>query len=340
MNDRPLIVISMGDPAGIGPEIALKAAIDPGILELCRPVIIGDVAALQTVQDVSGVAADLHTLPSLDTAGAQPNSIDVVDLANIPHPVVSGQVSPTAGQAAFEYITRGAALCLEGEADALVTGPINKEAIQAAGYKFQGHTEILAAQCNVRDVAMMLVAGQLRVSHVTTHVSLRQACDLIRKERVLQVLSLTHEMLGRLGISNPHLAVAGLNPHAGESGLFGHEEIEEIIPAVEAARAKGMQASGPYPPDTIFLRAAEASDEPWADAVIAMYHDQGHIPVKLLGFHDGVNVTLGLPIIRTSVDHGTAFDIAGKGEANPASLMAALRFAARLSRGRSEQGRG
>jgi 4-hydroxythreonine-4-phosphate dehydrogenase len=337
MNDRPLIVISMGDPAGIGPEIALKAAVDPGILELCRPVIIGDVAALQAV---SGVAADLRTLPSLDAAGEQPNSIDVLDLANIPHPVVSGQVSHTAGQAAFEYITKGAALCQAGEADALVTGPINKEAIHAAGHKFQGHTEILAAQCNVRDVAMMLVAGQLRVSHVTTHVSLRQACDLIRKERILRVLLLTHEMLGRLGLSNPHLAVAGLNPHAGEGGLFGREEIEEIIPAIEASRAQGLQVSGPFPPDTVFLRAAEAADKQWVDAIIAMYHDQGHIPVKLLGFHDGVNVTLGLPIIRTSVDHGTAFDIAGKGKANPASLMAALRFAAHLSRGRGELAKG
>jgi len=217
--------------------------------------------------------------------------------------------------------------------EALVTGPINKAALHAAGYKFQGHTEILASQCKAENVAMMLVVGRLRVSHVSTHVSLRTACEMVRRERIMQVISLTHDMLLRMGIPKPQLAVAGLNPHAGEGGLFGQEETDEILPAIETARARGYNVEGPYPPDTVFYGAIHHGQDRVVDAVIAMYHDQGHIPAKLLGFYEGVNVTLGLPMIRTSVDHGTAFDIAGSGKANPDSMKAALRLAAGLCRG-------
>jgi 4-hydroxythreonine-4-phosphate dehydrogenase len=254
-------------------------------------------------------------------------SVDVLDLANVDADRLErGQVSPEAGQAAYEYIQRAVRLALEGEAAGVVTAPINKEALHAAGVPYAGHTEMLAALCGVKDVAMLLVSGKLRVSHVSTHVSLRQAVERVNVERIMQVVGLTHEALRRTGLATPRIALAGLNPHAGEGGLFGNEESDIISPAVEAARAEGMDVAGPYPPDSVFLRASQGE----FDAVVAMYHDQGHIPIKLLGFYEGVNVTLGLPIVRTSVDHGTAFDIVGTGRADERSLVAALRLAAQM----------
>jgi 4-hydroxythreonine-4-phosphate dehydrogenase len=260
-----------------------------------------------------------------------------LDLGNVDlGRLVRGRVDPMAGKAAYEYVARAVDLALAGEIDAVVTAPLNKEALNAAGYHFAGHTEILAHLCQVRDVAMMLVSGGLRVSHVSTHVSLREACDRVKKERVLRVILLTDEALRRMGIASPRIAVAGLNPHASDGGLFGTEEAEEIAPAVQEAQARGLQVEGPLPPDTVFYRAVKGHEigrSPF-DAVVAMYHDQGHIPIKLLGLFDGVNVTLGLPIIRTSVDHGTAFGKAGKGTASPVSMIAALKLAVQMARGR------
>jgi 4-hydroxythreonine-4-phosphate dehydrogenase len=251
----------------------------------------------------------------------------VLDLANVDAGrLVRGRVSPEAGQAAADYIRRAVGLALEGQVAAVVTAPINKEALHAAGVPYAGHTEMLAALCGATDVAMLLVSGKLRVSHVSTHVSLRQAVERVSVERISRVADLTHQALKRMGFAAPRIALAGLNPHAGEGGLFGTEEAEIIGPAAETGRAAGMDVTGPYPPDSIFLRASQGE----FDAVIAMYHDQGHIPIKLLGFYEGVNVTLGLPIIRTSVDHGTAFDIVGTGRADERSLVAALRLAAQM----------
>jgi 4-hydroxythreonine-4-phosphate dehydrogenase len=262
----------MGDPAGIGPEIILKALSQETIYRQAIPMVIGDGATLDRAKGYVGTGVSIRR----------------------------------------------------------VTAPLNKEAIHRAGYPFAGHTEIFAERTASRNYSLMLVAGRLRVLHVSTHVSLREACDVVKKERVLQVIRLAHEVGGAWNLQRPRIAVAGLNPHAGEQGLFGREERDEIGPAVEAARAAGIDAKGPLPPDTLFFRAARGE----FDFVVAMYHDQGHIAVKLRSFDRGVNVTVGLPIIRTSVDHGTAFDIAGKGTASPRSLLEAVRVAIRMARHR------
>jgi len=257
--------------------------------------------------------------------------IEVIDLHNIQlNRLARGQVDPMAGKAAFQYIKLAADLALDGKCDAIVTSAINKEALNKAGYHYDGHTQLLAELCGARDVAMMLVSGQLRITHVTTHVSLRQAIEQIRPERILTVLRLTKEALRQMGIDEPRIAMAGLNPHAGEGGLFGDEELKYITPAIKAARCQGMDIVGPFPPDSVFLRTSEGQ----FDAAIAMYHDQGHIAIKMLGITQGVNVTLGLPIIRTSVDHGTVFGKAGKGTADPTSLIQAIELATVMYRNR------
>jgi 4-hydroxythreonine-4-phosphate dehydrogenase len=331
MNDQlPIILISMGDPAGIGPEIAAKALAGGRFRSICRPMIVGDAGVLMSAADAAEVDVAFNIRDALCKADFKSDGVEVLNLQNVePEGVRWGEVSSSAGQAAFEYVVKAIELCLDGKAQALATGPINKRALNEAGLHYSGHTEILASYCNAKSVAMMLVAGSFRVSHVTTHVSLRDACIQIKKDRILQVIKLTHDALLKMGIGHPRLAVAGLNPHAGEDGLFGSEEIEEIGPALEIALEEGFEVIGPEPPDTIFLRASRR--DLGIDAVIAMYHDQGHIPVKLLGFHDGVNMTLGLPIIRTSVDHGTAFDIAGTGMGDSSSLEAAIRMATTLA---------
>ncbi|MGB9879247.1 MAG: 4-hydroxythreonine-4-phosphate dehydrogenase PdxA, partial [Anaerolineae bacterium] len=252
-----------------------------------------------------------------------------IDLQNIDVSRLEyGKVDPMTGQAAYECVVKAVELALAGEIAAIVTSALHKEALNLAGHHFAGHTELLAHLCGVKNVTMLLVAGDFRVSHVSTHVPLREAISWVKRERILEVTQLTHQALQKLGIAQPRLAVAGLNPHAGEGGLFGDEEEREIRPAVEAAQAQGIDVSGPIPPDTVFYRMKEGQ----FDAVVAMYHDQGHIPVKVLAFERGVNVTLGLPIIRTSVDHGTAFDKAGKGTAKPDSMIEALKLAARMAR--------
>lgn len=324
---KPLLAITMGDPAGVGPEVIVKALEHDNVWQACRPVVIGDARWMTDAARIVGTKRAVRAVTSVLDAGIH-DSIDVLDLANVSKDVARGKVSAAGGRAAYEYIERAVHLTLHHQADAIVTAPLNKEALHMAGKMYAGHTEILADLCGVKGTVMMLTCPRLRVSHVSTHVSLREALTRVTTERVMRVIQLTHDALVRMGIPAPRLAVAGLNPHAGESGLFGHEEEKIIAPAIQAAQRAGIDARGPFPPDTIFWRATQGE----FDAVIAMYHDQGHIPMKLLGFFDGVNVTLGLPIIRTSVDHGTAFDLAGTGRADEQSMVAALLLAAHMAR--------
>ena len=331
---RPVLGITMGDASEVGPEIIAKALSLEEIYGICRPLVIGDAGVMRAALEITRLPGKIKAVENVADAGFKYGIIDVLDLHNLDlRALVRGQISPMAGRAAFEYIQKAVELALAREIDAIVTAPINKEALNKAGYHYSGHTEILAALCGVRNVVMMLVAGNLRVSHVSTHVSLREACDLITKERTLTVIRLTDQALRQMGIKSPRLAVASLNPHAGEGGMFGQEEVEVIGPAVEDACRMGLDVSGPIPADTVFFQALygrEIGNDQF-DAVIAMYHDQGHIPIKLTGFLGGVNVTLGLPIIRTSVDHGTAFDKAGKGTANPSSMIEAINLGTRIA---------
>lgn len=328
---RPLLAITMGDAAGSGPEIVTKALVDLQTRAVCQPVVIGDAATMRAALKVTGVLGEVRAIEKLSEALFRNGIIEVIDLHNIQFDrLTRGQVDPMAGKAAFEYIKLATDLALAGKCDAIVTSAINKEALNKAGYHYDGHTQLLAELCGAPDVAMMLVSGQLRITHVTTHVSLRQAIEQVRPERILTVLRLTNESLRQMGIGEPRIAVAGLNPHASESGLFGDEELKYITPAIEAARHQGMNIVGPFPPDSVFLRTSEGQ----FDAAIAMYHDQGHIAIKMLGITQGVNITLGLPIIRTSVDHGTVFGKAGKGTADPTSLIQAIKLATVMCRNR------
>ena len=353
---RAVVGITMGDPAGIGPEIALKAAVDPRLSSRCLPVIIGSVAVLDRVREVLDLDLQFRRyFPGKDAApnpgaragdsanGVQAPVVHIVDLDNCrPGEFAFGAVSATMGRAAYEYIERAIAMALKGEIDAVATGPIHKESLNLSGIPHPGHTEIFASLTGTAEYAMMLAVDDLRISHVTTHVALAQVPSLVTKERVLSVIRLTHDAVAALGVKAPRIAVAGLNPHCGEGGLFGSEDEREIRPAVAAARHSGIDASGPLPGDTVFVQARAGR----FDAVVAMYHDQGHIPAKLAGFKvdpqsgtwravTGVNITLGLPIIRTSVDHGVAFDIAGKGIASHDSMVDAVNLAAQLALGRA-----
>ena len=331
---QPLLAITMGDAAGSGPEIITKALAVPEIKAICRPVVIGDAATMQAALEITGAPGKIKVIGKLAEASFRENLIEVIDLHNIQlDRLVRGRVDPVAGKAAFEYIKLATDLALSGDCDAIVTSAINKEALNKAGYHYDGHTQLLAELCGVPDVAMMLISGKLRVSHVTTHVSLSQAIEQVKPERILTVLRLTDEAVRQMGVEKPHIAVAGLNPHAGEGGLFGDEEIKYIIPSVQTANREGLQVTGPLPPDSVFLRTAEGQ----FDAAVAIYHDQGHIALKMLGITQGVNVTLGLPIIRTSVDHGTNFGKAGKGTADPTSLVEAIKLAGVMSRHRRRQ---
>ena len=316
--------ITMGDASGVGPEILLKAY---AAGELRYPVVaFGDLEVLERCNRDLGYGVNLRAVKS--PAQWREGALNVVDLGCLKADQVRiGQVDPRSGAAAREYVVAATRSALKGEIAAVVTLPMNKEATQASDPSFTGHTELIGALCGVRDVTIMLASDELIVTHVTTHMSLRRAIEEIKRERVERVLEMTCRAVARLR-RNPRVAVAGLNPHAGEHGLFGREEIEEIAPAVEAARQRGLPVEGPLPPDTVFYLAVRKKRY---EAVVAMYHDQGHIPLKLLDFEGGVNVTLGLPIIRTSVDHGTAFDIAWKGIASTRSLVRALDLAAQLA---------
>ncbi len=333
------IAITMGDAAGIGPEIIVKALERKELHRQARLVVIGDAKAMVQAVSIARSRLKIQAISSTDQAGDDPGIIYVMDLKNINlKKLKHGRIDPMPGKAAVEYIQKAVALAMEGRVGAIVTAPIHKEAINKAGFHYAGHTELLAHLTSTKEYAMLLAHGPFRVSHVTTHTSMRKACDRIKKERILTVIRLTYEFLQKLGVENPRIGVAGLNPHSGEDGLFGDEEIKEITPAVEEAREKGWKVEGPVPPDTVFTKMRGKQ----YDAVVAMYHDQGHIAVKLVGFSmkpggkewdkmSGVNVTMGLPIIRTSVDHGVAFGKAGEGRANPQSIVDAIKLAIKLA---------
>lgn len=328
---KPIVAVTMGDPAGIGAEIALLSVTNPAVTERVRPVLIGDAGRLELARGALSASNRIsQSLPSprvIDTpaeAAFVPGSVELIDLHNVPPSTPWGKVSATAGSASFEYLKRAFTLANAGAVEAICTGPINKEAWRMAGIPYPGHTEALASLSGTKGYAMMLVNRGLRVVHVSTHVPLRKAIDLVSIDRVFTTILLADEALKRYVTAHPRIAVAGLNPHAGEGGLFGDEEAAMVQPAIERAQHRGVNAVGPVPPDTVFARATAGE----FDAVIALYHDQGHIPVKMLGLDTGVNVTIGLPFLRTSVDHGTAFDIAGRGLAREASLIAAVQAAA------------
>lgn len=329
---RPLLAVTLGDPAGVGPEIVLKMLRRADVFERCRPLVVGDSRILTRAArwlDIERLEFELIQSPA---GGVYlPGTVPLMDLQNIdPQVCPVGQVSPQAGKAAVEYVFQACDLALAGAVDAVVTGPLNKAAMNLAGYPYAGHTELLAERTRAGKVTMLLVGPKLRVVHVSTHVSLAEAVRRVTRERVEEVIVLAGQSARALGVAQPRIAVAGLNPHAGEGGLFGDQETREVLPAVEAARLKGWNVSDPQPPDTVFLRAVRGE----FDIVVAMYHDQGHIPMKLLAFDEGVNVSIGLPIIRTSVDHGTAFDIAGTGKAREDSLLAAIDVAVAMVKAR------
>ncbi|MBI4014236.1 MAG: 4-hydroxythreonine-4-phosphate dehydrogenase PdxA [Candidatus Rokubacteria bacterium] len=339
MSSGPILGITMGDPAGIGPEIAVKALADPVVRKAARLLVIGDARVMTEAARLARVDLAVRPVARVADATWATDRVEVLDLGNAdPAAFAVGRVGALCGRAAYEYIERGVTLALAGEIDGIVTGPISKEALAAAGLRHSGHTEILAELTGTRAYAMLLMGRELRVIHVTTHVALRRVPELVTRERVHRTIRLGHEAMRRLGLAAPRLAVCGLNPHAGEAGLFGAEEQEAIAPAIADARAEGIDATGPYPADTLMSRARGGE----FDCVVAMYHDQGHIPVKTLGFRyddatrtwtgmSGVNVTVGLPILRVSVDHGTAFDRAGRGTANPESMVEAITVAAEMA---------
>jgi 4-hydroxythreonine-4-phosphate dehydrogenase len=327
-NQQPIISITMGDGAGVGPEIIIKALQDKEIYENCRPFVIGDAKILERAKQFVNSDLEIHAISSVKEAKFENGTIDCLDLDLLPIDLPVGQVSAEAGNASFQYLKKAIELANNKEIQGICTAPLNKEALHKGGHIFPGHTEILAELTNTTDFAMMLSAPKLKVIHVTTHVGIIDAVKLINPERVYTVLKLAHETLQKAGYKNPSIAVCGINPHAGENGLFGYgEEDEKVIPAVQKAQAEGMNVQGPLPADTLFFRATRGD----FDIVVAMYHDQGHGPIKVLGLEAGVNITVGLPIIRTSVDHGTAFDIAGKGIADELSLKEALRQAIELA---------
>jgi 4-hydroxythreonine-4-phosphate dehydrogenase len=333
--DRPLLAVTLGDPAGIGPEVIVKALARPDILAQCRPLVVGDRRILARAAAQVGEAEPVWEVVARPEQGRyQAGTVTILDLQNAdPSEITPGQLSAVAGRAAVEYVFAACDLALAGVADAVVTAPLNKEAMHLAGYRYPGHTELLAERTQAKRVSMLLVGPKLRVVHVSTHVSLAEAIRRVTVERVREVIELAYHSCQALGIERPRIAVAGLNPHASESGLFGDEEAAAVAPAIAAARQAGLDVSDPMPPDTVFLRAVKGE----FDIVVAMYHDQGHIPMKLLAFDSGVNVSIGLPIIRTSVDHGTAFDIAGTGKASAESMVAAIDVAVQMARARTGQ---
>jgi len=325
----PTIAITMGDAAGIGPEIVMKALGAPAVRALCNPLVIGDAARLRRAGELVASTLEVVSLGDAREARYSPDKVECIDLKLIPADLPFGKTSAIAGEAAFRYIERAVRIVEEGGAQAICTAPLSKEALHAAGHKYPGHTELLAALTHTPEVSMMLVAPKLRVIHVTTHIGLLDAIERIDAALVERVIGRAHATLVQAGITNPRIGVCGINPHAGENGLFGRgEEAVKIVPAVEASRARGWNVTGPLPADTLFFLAARGD----YDIVVAMYHDQGHGPIKVLGLESGVNITVGLPVVRTSVDHGTAFDIAGKGIADERSLIEALRQAAELAR--------
>ena len=335
MSDLPLIGITMGDPAGIGPEIIVKALVNKDIYGLCRPVILGDPTVFSSSNSTCGQKISLNIIAGPSEASSKTGEMDIIAVSRLK----SGQILPgkptlEGGKAMVDYIIRAVDMTRKGEVDAMVTCPISKILMHQAGYVYEGHTQLISSLTNTPDYVMMLAGERLRVALVTIHCPLKEVSALLDQEQVYKTIIITAKALRNdFGFERPRLAVAALNPHNGESGLFGSEEEEIIGPAVRRARDEGYSVEGPFPADTLFHKAASGHFE----AVVAMYHDQGLIPLKLLHFSDAVNVTLGLPIIRTSVDHGTAYDIAGKGQGDESSLKAAITMAASMAKNRQTQ---
>ena len=327
---KPGIAITMGDPCGIGPEVVAKALADPWVYNFCRPLVVGSGYAMEQAVALTGVPLRVSRTGDAHSAGEDSAVIDVLDIGNLnPEDITVGAINPKCGKAAMEWVTKAGELAMAGAVDGLATAPLNKEAASLAGYKAIGHMELLQELSGVRTVATMLMARNLRVVHLTTHRSLRVACDYVKKDRILDYLRLTNEAFVNYGFREPRIAAAALNPHGSDGGLLGSEEADEIAPAVESAKSEGINAFGPIPADIVFHHAVEDR----YDVVLAMYHDQGHIPVKVYGFEESITANLGLPFVRTSVDHGTAFDIAGKGIATHASMLEAIRLAVALVKG-------
>jgi len=336
----PIIAITMGDPAGIGPEIILKSLLTEEVYDRCRPLVTGDAKVMQWTAEKLNYPIAIRSIKQVNEARFERGTLDVIDLECVDMTTFQpGVVQKQCGNAAFLAVRKAIDLAMSGEVDATVTAPLNKEALHLAGHNFDGHTEIYAHFTNTKKYAMLLADENLRVIHVSTHVSLRKACDLVKKDRIIEVTELIDDACRQFGIVKPHIGIAGLNPHASEGGLFGWEEAQEIIPAVEALRVRGFNVEGPVPPDSLFAKARSGK----FDGCVAMYHDQGHIAFKMCGFQwnketgkmetaKGVNITLGLPIIRVSVDHGTAFDVAAQGVAAPDALLLSIDYASRMAR--------
>lgn len=325
----PVVGVTMGDPAGIGPEIVAKVFATGGLRG--HVLVIGDSGAMRRAVSLIGADISVRGIADVGHAQCEPGTIDVVDAGEVPADLEPGFIDVRAGAASFAFVERAIADAISGRIDAIVTAPIHKEAWRTAGVTYPGHTELLADHTGVRDFAMMLFNDDLRVILVSIHVALAEAIKLVTRESVLRTIRLADRAARDLGMSSPRVAVAGLNPHAGEGGLFGREDLDIISPAIAEARQSGIDVTGPWPPDTVFMQARAGK----FDIVVAQYHDQGLIPVKYLGVDNGVNVTVGLPFVRTSVDHGTAFDIAGKGIADPASLRIAIEHAVRMAANQS-----
>jgi 4-phospho-D-threonate 3-dehydrogenase / 4-phospho-D-erythronate 3-dehydrogenase len=324
----PFIAVTMGDGAGIGPEVIVGALLDEATTSRCRPVVIGDAARLRQAAEIRDLRAEIVAIDTVADAVFTPGRINVIDLGLLPDDLPWGEVSPVAGDAAYHYIRVASELAVAGDVQAICTAPLNKEALHAASHIFPGHTELLAHLTGTEEVSMMLSTPRVKVIHVTTHIGLIDAVAKIEPGLVERTVRRGHQAIVGSGVANPKIGVCGINPHAGENGLFGYgEEDEKISPAIATLRADGIDAQGPIPADTAFFLAGRGD----YDLIVAMYHDQGHGPVKVLGIEAGVNITVGLPVIRTSVDHGTAFDIAGKGVAGVGSMIEAVRQAAELA---------
>jgi 4-hydroxythreonine-4-phosphate dehydrogenase len=326
--ERPIVAITMGDPAGVGPEVIVKALSGPELYETCRPLVVGVEQGLRRVVQLLEMSVELNEVNAPEEGRYTPGYIDFVEVGTDISRVKYGEIDASAGHASWQSILKALELCQDGQTQAMATAPINKEATKLAGYSDIGHLELLARLTNSSEYATMLMAGPMRTVHLTTHHSLAAACELVTKERVLARLRLIQECFADWGVEKPRIGVCALNPHAGEGGLFGREEIEQISPAVAQAKVEDIDARGPFPSDSIFNRAMAGE----FDVLLALYHDQGHIPIKVYGFERSVSVALGLPFIRTSVDHGTAFDIAGKGLANPLGMANSIRVATTLAR--------
>ena len=327
---RPTIAITMGDPSGIGPEVIMKALSQPATRAICNALVVGDANRLRKAGRIVGTPVAVDAISDAKHANFAVNAVQCLDLKLVPDDLPFGQVSPAAGEVAYRCIEKAVEVVQAGIAQAICTAPLSKEALHAAGHKYPGHTELLAHLTGTPEVSMMLVSAKLRVIHVTTHIGLLDAIEKIEPGLVERVISRGHDVLVRAGIANPKIGVCAINPHAGENGLFGRgEEAAKIAPAIAICQNRGWDVRGPLPADTLFFLAGRGD----YDMVVAMYHDQGHGPIKVLGLEAGVNITVGLPMIRTSVDHGTAFDIAGKGIADERSLIEALRQAADLAPG-------